>query len=128
MREQRYGITEISAEEFTRDYIEEKKNRQSVQPKSWREELSRSQSRQGSDPVVRLGSASLVGALRANGSGDIRSNNKSGLVESAATMETRAPAPQPVTMAEPADVPEDAISRQKFVPNVGKRVGRSKPK
>lgn len=110
MREQRGGITEVSAEEFTSGYVE-KKNQPSPQPSNWREELSRSQSRQGQDPVGRLGSASLAAALRVNGSADVRHNNKAGLL----------PEPSaPTSMGSSTQVPEEQ-PKETFIPAVGKR-------
>lgn len=40
MREERYGITEISGEEFTRDYVDKKKSGVISRP-LWRDELTR---------------------------------------------------------------------------------------
>lgn len=51
MRHQEYGITEIAAEEFTRDYVE-KKNLPRNSGKPWREEITASGLQNNPSPVV----------------------------------------------------------------------------
>lgn len=51
MRHQEYGITEITADEFTRDYVE-KKNLPRNSGKPWREEITASGLQNNPSPVV----------------------------------------------------------------------------
>jgi hypothetical protein len=111
MREQRYGITEISADEFHRDYVQKKTPQNQPSPK-WREEMSGSSVRPtGYDPVTKMGSVRVAAVVGVNGT-DIKRN-------------------QPVTIAEPAKVVEEEkierapdgelVEKKKFEPNLGKR-------
>jgi hypothetical protein len=105
MREQRYGLTEITAEEFVRDYRDAKKN--SGEEKflgNWREEMGKGKSTLTS-PIQRLGVE--------------RVNAVVGLDE------TKKPAPVPATVA---DAPKADPPKPEFKPTVGKRVKKLEPK
>jgi len=71
MREQRYGLSEISAQEFDEQYLQ-KKTSMTDSPKRWREEMSSGSMRaSGFDPVSALGSASVAAAISVSAS-DVR--------------------------------------------------------
>lgn len=97
MAENRYGITEITAEEFHRDYVEKKTEPMNSAP-PWREELSKSGVSQGlnRELVNRTGSAAVLAAV-------------------AVTEPVKAP---PVSVAEPAAAP---APKAKFIPTSGRR-------
>lgn len=101
MVEQRSAITEISAEEFTRDYLEVKKNpRGYKQP--WREELANNQMRVSESTLKdRLDKAQSVAGV-----------DKSDL----------APKPVPVAVAEVnKEIAANLPQPQDFTPPVGRR-------
>lgn len=97
MAQNRYGISEITQEEFHRDYVEKKTEPlNSVPP--WREELSKSGVSQGlnRDLLNRTGSVAALAAV-------------------AVTEPVKTP---PVSVAEPAAAP---APKAKFIPTSGRR-------
>lgn len=116
MREQRYGITEISAEEYQRDFLEKKTSLNPSSPSRWREEMSGSSVRPtGYDPVSVLGAERVEAAVAVKGGNDMRK-------EPAIRMDPSAPgheAPQKLGGASGKAKPQAAAA--KYVPNVGKR-------
>jgi hypothetical protein len=108
IREQRGGVSEISAEEYHEHYAQKKMTGEQSPLTPWREELSRSAGLGlvNREVVARAGSETLD-ALAVNGKSDIR--------RSAMTVADSPPeAPKP---ANPAKAPE----LQEFKPTLGKR-------
>lgn len=97
INEQRGGISEVTAEEFTAGYIEKKKNGQTLRP-FWREELGKHVT--GNTPLNQLG-VEAVQAVAAMGD---------------------KPAPMPVIAAEvQPTVPGQAKSQTPYVPRTGRQ-------
>lgn len=116
MREQRSGISEISEEDYNRDFVE-KKTQSAPSSQIWREELSKStRAIRSVDPVERLGSEYVQAAVAVAETSDIRKNSAAGL----APVTGGTPAPIGTTLSSPAP---DVVSEPKkvFVPTVGKR-------
>lgn len=115
MREQRYGISEISAEEFKANYLEKKNLPQSQSNRNWREEWGRGS--QGSSPIVRLGTQAVAAAV------GVKASDVPGAPRVATTLETPAPAivspPAGPVVETPAATPQAAPA--KYAPSVGRR-------
>lgn len=109
MVEQRYGISEISPEEFTRDYLEPKKNGVTLRP-VWRDELTPNLAKVSqSELKARLErAASVVGVDKS----DLRRPDASAVV---ADVPTKDQVKQPVT----------PVSDKPFEPTVGRKVKRN---
>lgn len=108
MAENRYGITEIPAEEFTRDYIEKKNQGVNLRPVS-REQLGSGLRREGHSLVETLGEDRVAAAVGVN-------------------RDARAGGP---TMSEPlsvAPVPTGAAAPSEFKPNLGSRSKTKRPR
>lgn len=110
MQMQRYGISEVSAEEFNTEYVEKKRTGQQMSSRpAWREELSKSAGHT-LDRAGQLGSAAVARAVAVNGRSDIPLSRRE---------------PQ-ITVADPAGaapeaVAESAQKKEEFKPNLGKR-------
>jgi len=100
MREQRYGLTEVSAQEFKDEYLEKKNQTPTNSRGNWREEWGKTAS--ALTPIQRLGVEKVAAVVG---------------VENPA--EAKPVQPQPVTASEPAtgDKP-----KEEFKPTVGKRI------
>lgn len=108
MGQNRYGITEISAEEFDRDYLQKKNSGISL-PAPWREEIG-GRSRHPT-LIERLGSDKVAAAVAVNGC-DNQKKTCAGMA-----METTPPsAPGETTV-----IPVSTGPEQEFKPTVGKR-------
>jgi hypothetical protein len=116
MREQRGGITEITAEEFQTEYTEKKTQSPTSAP-HWREELSKSTpGMRTRDPVERLGGEYVQRAVAVGSESDIRKNKPSQLAPVSTAMATPL---NGTTMAAPEDSPPELPKT--FTPTVGRR-------
>lgn len=108
---QRFGITEISAEEFQRDYAEKKTN-STPSTDLWREEISNGRLKSSADPVNLLVGAGAAGAVAANRT-DIHPKQTS-----TPMVNVPQPAAKSTAMVEdPVSEPKEKVHK----PNVGRR-------
>ncbi len=115
MREQRYGMSEISVEEYNRDYYEKKTQSTNSQQK-WREEISGSfRLNRTNDANERLGSERAQAVLGVNGNSDVRRPGPPIRLENPSSAPSQA-APQEVGAGQ---------KKQEFIPTLGKRKARS---
>jgi hypothetical protein len=111
MKEHRYGISEISAEEFTRDYLDKKKA--GMQPrKLWREEFGAGAVKAAVPGISPEGARSVAGAANL----DVQ-KAQPGPKEIPSTIATAADAPKGPAVPAPAPTPGPV----EFTPVVGKR-------
>lgn len=121
MREQRSGVSEISAEEFHRDYVEpKKKGIENPSKPIWREEIT-GRSLTGSNPISNLGEEAVARAVAVpGGTTDIRGKGPPRPVGlSVADDSTTA------QVAAAAAVPVPPPPKQEFAPKTAKRNKRA---
>lgn len=112
MREHRYGISEITVEEFTKDYLDKKKA--GMQPrKLWREEFGAGAVKAAVPGISPEGAKSVAGAANL----DVQRAQPAGPKDIPTTIATAADAPKGV----PAPAPAPAPGPVEFTPTVGRR-------
>jgi len=119
MREQRSGISEISLEEFTRDYLDEKKNQSSPSQQPWREEISKAGHRHNG-PIAALGGEAVRAVVGVKTLCDNRAKPCGLSMEEGSTAVSTAP----VAAAVEAVAPAASEVKQEFKPRIGKRTQR----
>lgn len=106
IQEQRYGLTEISEDDFKAEYLE-KKNQTQAHSSSWREEWGSQRSRESrSNPLTRLGAGAVAAAVGVNSTDIPKSCGGHTMADPVPAAKTGVPQP---------------VKRDEFVPPKGTR-------